>query len=301
MSYLTSESVPWHSVAILAIRPKTLPASLSPVILGTALVPAEQIQWLLALCAFGCALFLQIAVNLANDYFDARHGVDSQYRLGPVRVTQAGLASPAAVASGIALFVVLSIICGLILVVHTDLYLMLVGVFCVLAVLAYSGGPFPLASHGLGEAAVLVFFGWVAVIGSAYVHTQQVTWGLYIASNGLGVILAAIMLVNNIRDIPTDRKAGKRTLAVKLGEVNSKRLYAFLLGITVVCHLCTFLLIRQTVVAALVPIVIYVPFAVRAIIRLYDCKGRDLNKLLAETAMLSLIYSLPTSVLVYFS
>lgn len=292
---------PKYSVFLLAIRPKTLPASISPVILGTATVPFDQINWLLALCCLSCALFLQITVNLANDYFDAKSGVDTQRRLGPIRVTQSGLASPTAVAVGIAFFTALSIVPGVILATHSDITLLAVGLVCILAALGYSGGPYPLASNGLGEFAVLVFFGWVAVMGSAYVHTHQISLNLFLLANALGVILASIMLVNNIRDIPTDSKAGKHTLAVLLGEAASKQLYAFLLSTTLIFHLIVFLILKQNLLIALAPMVLFTPFAIRACRRLYRYNGSKLNELLAETSVLGLIYSIPTSVLLALS
>ena len=281
----------------LAIRPKTLPASLSPVILGTSFVPAEQLNWLLVFCALGCALFLQITVNLANDFFDAKNGVDTNARLGPIRVTQAGLASPSMVAAGIGFFVVLSIICGLILVAHSDLLLLGVGGLCILAALGYSGGPAPLASMGLGEIAVLIFFGWIAVLGSFYVHTQTLDLQLFLLSNSLGLILAAVMLVNNIRDIPTDAQAGKRTLAVRLNDRNSRFLYLGLLTLAYILHICAFTTLntKTNLISALIPLAVLSPFALKAANNILRFRGKELNSLLADTALLGLIYSLTTS------
>lgn len=285
-------------VALLAIRPKTLPASLSPVVLGTALVPADQINWLLAICALGCALFLQILVNLANDYFDARTGVDTAERLGPVRVTQSQLASPRAVAVGMVVSALLAIGCGLVIVAHSDLLLLGVGLLCVLAALGYSGGPFPLASHGLGELAVLIFFGWVAVCGSFYIHTQSVPVFVFGFANALGVILSAIMLINNIRDIPTDEVAGKRTLAVRLGPVNSRRFFALLMLAVAVFHCLSSALSHNshTLMLIVLPLAASSPLAGLLIRQLLVTEGRALNNLLARTAMLGLVYSLATSV-----
>lgn len=292
----TNYRVSCSAVFLLAIRPKTLPASLSPVILGSAMVPAQSLQWLLVLCALGCALFLQIAVNLANDFFDARHGIDTDKRLGPKRVTQSGLMSPKVVISGIVIFVLLAVICGLILALNSSWVLLGVGALCIVATLAYSGGPYPLASHGLGEFTVLVFFGWVAVAGSYYVHTLQVNWQVFLVATSLGLILSAVMLVNNLRDIATDKAAGKNTLAVNIGERNSRALYTALILVAALFHVIAFSLPGGDHGFSLVwlPIILCSPYAVYCRHRLKYCTGAQLNSLLALTALLGLCYAMVT-------
>lgn len=295
---LSSSPSPF-SVFMLAIRPRTLPASLSPVILGTALVEPADFNWLVGLCALGVALFLQIAVNLANDYFDAKSGVDGEDRLGPVRVTQANFASPGSVARGVVLFVCLAVACGIVLVLHTGWPLLVAGGFCVLATLAYSGGPFPLASHALGELTVLVFFGWVAVMGSYYVHTQQLSLLSFWLATSLGFLLAAIMLVNNLRDIKSDRAAGKITLAVLLGDSGSRLLYLTLVLLAALAHMVAFGFASPSlsVLQMFVPLLVCMPHAIACCRDARRLQGKNLNRLLATTAMLGLIYACATALL----
>ncbi|WP_018276219.1 1,4-dihydroxy-2-naphthoate octaprenyltransferase [Teredinibacter turnerae] len=287
------------TVFLLAIRPRTLPASLSPVVLGTALVPASQFNWAIALCALGVALFLQIAVNLANDYFDAKSGIDTTARLGPIRVTQSNLAPAQIVALGVALFLCLATFCGLALVIHTGWPLLVVGLICILATLAYSGGPYPLASHALGEITVLIFFGWVAVLGSYYVHTQSLSPQVFWLSNALGLVLAAIMLVNNLRDIKTDRIARKYTLAVLLGDSCSRLLYTTLVIAAAFAHIVGFSFAAEDphLSEMFLPLLVCLPsgyFCCRDARRL---QGRELNRLLGSTALLGLLYAGTTALL----
>jgi len=279
----------------LAIRPKTLPASMSPVILGTLMVPLEHIKPLLALLAFACALLLQITVNLCNDFFDAKSGIDTQHRLGPTRVTQAGLMSSRAMKTAIALCAAAALCCGLMLALLSDYRLIYVGVFCLAAAFAYSGGPAPLASHAMGEVAVLIFFGWVAVIGSYYVHTTTINSQIFLLANALGFILAAIMLVNNIRDIDTDKAAGKNTLAVCLGETRSQFLFTALIYACGVLHVLAFSLAgAQHWGLALIPLLAYLPLATSVVKQLYAAQAHAYNVVLARTSSLGLWYSLLT-------
>ena len=215
---------------ILAVRPKTLPAAAGPVLVGTALAASDQSLAILpALCALCIAFLLQIGVNLANDYFDSIKGIDTQERLGPTRVTQSGLISPDRVKSVMWGTLGLAVVLGLYLVIHGGWPVLIVGVACILAALGYSGGPYPLASHGLGELFVFIFFGLVAVCGTYYVQTQQLSWQVFAMSIMVGLPITAIIVVNNLRDVHTDHKAGKYTLAVFLGERGSKLEYTLLL------------------------------------------------------------------------
>ncbi len=299
---MNGESHSRFSLFLLAIRPKTLPASLSPVLLGTAAVPLQNINWLLAFCALACALFLQVAVNLANDFFDARSGVDTSERLGPVRVTQSGLIPESQVILALSLSLVAAVICGLVLVAASDLKLLAVGVLAIIATFAYSGGPYPLASHGLGELTVLVFFGWVAVMGSYYIHTHTLSWQVFALANSLGMILSAIMLVNNIRDISSDSPAGKKTLAVYLGAAKSRQLFFGLMAMVPVFHFIAFALAPQIeLLSLLVPIAVTLPFALGLCRQLWHAEGRILNSLLAKTAQLSLIYGGATSTCLFLA
>ncbi len=273
----------------LASRPKTLPASISPILLGSALAwQKDEFQWLVFALALVCALALQIAVNLANDFFDAKSGVDGEQRLGPMRATQSGMISAIKMQVGLILVTLSAVLAGLGLVMLSDLWILFFGLLSVVAVFAYSAGPFALASHALGEVTVLVFFGWLAVGGTFYVHTQQINWVVLAYGTTAGLLSAAIMLVNNLRDIPTDGPAGKMTLAVLLGEVRSRQCYIGLLIATLVTHLVVSIPI--SIFTAVLPIVILSPIAYRLSVLVLQLKGAELNKLLANTAKLLLAY-----------
>jgi 1,4-dihydroxy-2-naphthoate octaprenyltransferase len=210
---------------LLAIRPKTLPASLAPVVLAWALAStAGPVRADLAAACLAVALLLQIAANLANDYFDARTGVDGDDRLGPVRVTQSGLMRPAAVLAALVVCVALAMGAGLYAASQVGWWLVGLGAACVAAALAYTAGPLPLARLGLGEAAALAFFGPVACTISFTVMHGTATPAAWAAGLVPGLHAAAIMAVNNLRDIASDTRAGKRTLAVRLGERRARLL-----------------------------------------------------------------------------
>ena len=212
-------------------RPKTLGASLAPVVVGTALAAhyGDVVAWR-AVAAGVVALALQVGVNYANDYSDGMRGVDTAARKGPVRLTASGLAAPVAVKRAALLAFALAALAGIALAVAVDLRLLAVGAAAVAAAALYSGGPRPYASAGLGEVAVLVFFGLVATCGSAYVHLERVPWPALAASLAAGLPACAILLVNNLRDIETDRAAGKRTLAVRVGAARTRQLFFAAIG-----------------------------------------------------------------------
>ncbi len=283
----------------MAIRPKTLPAAVGPVAVGTAVAVADG-RFLL-LPALGCflgAMLLQIGVNLANDYFDFKNNIDSDERQGPVRVTQSGLIAPEDVKRGMIVSLVLAAIVFVYLGFVGGVPIILVGIASVLAALAYSGGPFPLASNGLGEIFVFIFFGLVAVGGTYYIQAQQLTAEALLAAVPPGLLITAIMVVNNLRDIDTDAKAGKRTLAVMLGRYRTIMEYKFLILLSYVIPVCM-------LVADMAGGFILLPFTTlpmaRTLMLKVECDlGYNLNELLASTARLSLMYSLMFSVgLVY--
>jgi 1,4-dihydroxy-2-naphthoate octaprenyltransferase len=207
-------------------RPRTLSASVAPVVVGTAVAAryGTVVPWRVAAAAV-VAVALQVGVNYANDYSDGVRGVDTARRTGPVRLTAAGLARPVAVKRAALLAFAVAGVAGVALAVAVDLRLLLVGAAAVLAAALYSGGPRPYASAGLGEVSVLVFFGFVATCGSAYVHLERVPWPAVPASVAVGLPACAILLANNLRDVETDRAAGKRTLAVRVGAARTRALY----------------------------------------------------------------------------
>lgn len=214
------------NVWVEAARPRTLPASVAPVLVGTA--AADSFTLWRAGAALVVSIALQIAVNLANDLFDAQRGVDTVERLGPRRAVASGSVTPAAMKKAIVFALVVAGVAGFALAAVAGWELLLVGLAAIAAALAYSGGPRPYGSAALGEVMVFIFFGLVATIGSAYVQDETLRVVPALASIPIGSFAAAILVVNNLRDIPTDSAAGKRTLAVAMGPDRTVILYRVL-------------------------------------------------------------------------
>ena len=214
-------------------RPRTLPAAVAPVLAGTgvaAYVDTAQLAdlpWWRALLALVVSLALQVGVNYANDYSDGIRGTDAD-RVGPMRLVGSGTASPQAVKLAAFLAFGVAAMAGLVLAATTAWWLVAVGAVCVLAAWFYTGGGKPYGYLGLGEVMVFVFFGLVAVVGTTYVQTGTWEWPALYAGVGIGALACAILVANNLRDIPTDTDAGKRTLAVRLGDRRTRGLYALL-------------------------------------------------------------------------
>ena len=220
---------------LVAARPRTLPAAVAPVLVGTALAGTEDAFRPLAFaCALLGSVFIQIGTNLSNDYSDARRGADTEDRLGPVRVTAGGLMPPGHVLLGTYVAFGIAVAAGAYLTAVAGPELLLVGALSILAGVLYTGGPRPYGYEGLGEVFVFLFFGVVAVTGSYFVQTEHLRWEAFALSVPVGLLAAAILLVNNIRDVETDRRAGKRTLAVKLGRPAARRLYVAALALAFV-------------------------------------------------------------------
>jgi 1,4-dihydroxy-2-naphthoate octaprenyltransferase len=214
----------------MAARPRTLPAAIAPVLVGTA--AAVEASDELRIGAFVAALvgsvFIQIGTNLANDYSDAKRGADSVDRLGPVRVAASGLVAPRRVLVATWVAFAVAVAAGIYLAAVAGPLILVVGVVSILAGVLYTGGPRPYGYAGLGEAFVFLFFGLVAVNGSFYVQVERLEWLPFALSIPIGFLSTAILVVNNVRDIDTDRRAGKRTLAVRLGRDRARDLYAAL-------------------------------------------------------------------------
>jgi 1,4-dihydroxy-2-naphthoate octaprenyltransferase len=212
----------------MAARVRTLPAAVAPVLVGTALAIAETDD--LRVGAFVAALlgaiFIQVGTNLSNDYSDARRGADTEDRLGPVRVTAGGLVPPRQVLIATYVSFGLAVLCGVYLVAVAGWVILLIGAASILAGVLYTGGPRPYGYEGLGELFVFLFFGVVAVTGSHYAQTEDLTWEAFALAVPVGFLASAILVVNNVRDLETDRRAGKRTLAVRLGRDRARGLYA---------------------------------------------------------------------------
>ncbi len=217
-------------------RPRTLPAAVSPVVAGTGVAAyAEGAVWWKALLALVVSLALQVAVNYANDYSDGIRGTDAD-RVGPMRLVGSGAAAPGSVKRAAFLAFGVAGVAGLALAASTAWWLVAVGAVSVLAAWFYTGGSRPYGYLGLGEVMVFVFFGLVAVVGTTYVQTETFEAPALYAAVGIGALACAILVVNNLRDIPTDTRAGKRTLAVVLGADGTRTLYLFLvLAAAVAC------------------------------------------------------------------
>jgi 1,4-dihydroxy-2-naphthoate octaprenyltransferase len=216
---------------LMAARPRTLPAAVAPVLVGTA----AAVQWVGHLPRWGAfiaalvgSIFIQIGTNLANDYSDAKRGADTADRLGPVRVTSAGLVTPQRVLNATWIAFAIAIACGIYLATVAGLVILLIGAVSIAAGVLYTGGPRPYGYAGLGEVFVFLFFGLVAVNGSYYVQVEQLDALPLGLSISIGFLATAILVVNNVRDLETDRRAGKMTLAVRMGRHNAVVLYRLL-------------------------------------------------------------------------
>ena len=277
---------------MLAARPRTLPAAIAPVVLGSAVAVADHsFVWFPAFAALMVALLLQIGVNLANDYFDYLKGIDTQDRLGPPRVTQSGLIPAKQVKAGMVLTLILSFIPGIYLLIIGGLPVLIIGLACICAALAYSGGPFPLASRGLGDLFVFIFFGLVAVCGTYYVQALRLTPLVWLMGVIEGLLITAILVVNNLRDIQSDRQTGKRTLAVIIGKRASRLEYVLLLAGAYAIPIILWLSGRMSA-WVLLPI-FSLPLALSLMRFIWKSAGGSiLNQALANTAKLVLVYSL---------
>ena len=208
---------------VMATRPMTLPAAVAPVVVGTAMAAFRGVMEVLpAVAALVGALLIQIATNLANDYFDHRKGSDADDRVGPTRVVQAGILAPGAVMRATGFVLAAATLVGVYLVWVGGIPILVIGTLSLICAVAYTGGPFPLAYHGLGDLFVLVFFGLIAVVGTYWVQVREFELDLLLAGTGVGTLVTSILVVNNLRDISGDERAGKRTLAVRLGASGTK-------------------------------------------------------------------------------
>jgi 1,4-dihydroxy-2-naphthoate octaprenyltransferase len=269
-------------------RPRTLPAAISPVAAGTgAAVALGGFSWWRALLALVVAMALQVAVNYANDYSDGIRGTDAD-RVGPLRLTGSGVASPGAVKRAAFVSFAVGAVAGLVLVVAVQAWwLLAVGALCIVAAWYYTGGSRPYGYRGLGEISVFVFFGLVAVLGTTYVQAGRVSWDAVAAAVGVGAYACAILVANNLRDIPTDVEAGKRTLAVVLGDGRTRALWFGLVGGAQVLGLLV-ALDRPWALLSLAGL----PLAVRAGARLgRGARGRDLVPVLRDTGLAELAYA----------
>ena len=280
----------------LAIRPKTLLASISPVILGLTIAYIEQssLNLLVATLTFLAALFMQISSNIANDYLDSLRGVDVDNRLGPLRVTQAGLIPARSMKRALIITMSLSFITGIYLMFIGGPIIMAVGLLSLFFAYGYTGGPFPLSYNGLGEIAALLFFGIIAVTGTTFLQTHHFSKLAFIMSFGPGFISATILAINNLRDIESDRETKKRTIAVRFGEDFQRRLCLIL----IICSSLLILLVSLLFHYVWLFPVIFLPLGfMREWLHLATRPiDKKMNNVLAKTAKYLLIYCLFASI-----
>ncbi len=275
---------------IAGARPRTLPAAAAPVLVGTgAAAHAADLggrEAGLAVLAFGVAAALQVGVNYANDYSDGIRGTDVD-RVGPMRLTASGAAPARRVKTAAFVSFGVAAVLGLVVVlVSGHLWLLAVGAASILAAWFYTGGRRPYGYRGLGEVGVFVFFGLVAVLGTTYVLVDRVTWPALAGAAGVGLLACALLMVNNLRDVPTDAVVGKRTLAVRLGEHRARRLYAWMLAVPILLAVaCAVVAPWSLLVLALVAPAVLLALTVRM-----GARGIALVPVLAGTGLLELGY-----------
>ena len=280
---------------VMAARPRTLPAAVAPVLVGTALAGGEGAFRPLAFAAaLVGSIFIQIGTNLSNDYSDARRGADTEERLGPVRVTAGGLVPPRRVLVATWLAFGIAVAAGAYLISLVGWELLAVGAASILAGVLYTGGPRPYGYEGLGELFVFLFFGVVAVTGSYYVQTEELTWVAFALSVPVGLLAAAILVVNNIRDVETDRRAGKRTLAVRLGRERARRLFAVMVILPFALVVAIAAADGRPELLLALPAAVLVPPLVRTVSSRTD--GPSLNRALARCGALLALFSALLSV-----
>jgi len=277
---------------LMAARPRTLPAAVAPVLVGTALAATQgTFKPLTFVAAMLGALFIQVGTNLSNDYSDARRGADTEDRLGPVRVTAGGLVPPRQVLCATYVAFGAAVLAGAYLIATAGWELLLVGAASILAGVLYTGGPRPYGYEGLGEVFVFLFFGVVAVAGSYFAQTEALTWEALVLAVPVGLLAAAILVVNNVRDLETDRRAGKRTLAVRLGRSRARGLYGGMVYVAFLTAPLAWALGGEELSAWLLLPLLALPAAV-PIVRLVRNRtdGPALNGALARTGMLQLAF-----------
>lgn len=277
---------------IEAARPKTLWASIAPVIIGTAMAFSDgQLDFIVGVLTMISAVMIQVGTNFANDYYDFFKGADTAERIGPTRATGSGRVKPETMKKAFILAFSISVISGLYLIHRGGWPILIIGTASILFGILYTGGPFPLGYKGLAEIFVLIFFGPVAVGGAYYLQTLEINMVVVLAGLSPGLISTALLTVNNLRDIHTDEKAGKRTLAVRFGPIFAR--IEYFLSILVACSMPLILLIvdpgHPYSLAAILVIILAGP-PLKSV--LFDEISSELNRALASTGKILLFYSL---------
>jgi 1,4-dihydroxy-2-naphthoate polyprenyltransferase len=288
---------------VMASRPRTLPAGLAPVFVGTAAAvhalqeygAIDAFRWGTFMAALIGAIFIQIGTNLANDYSDAKRGTDTEDRLGPVRVTASGLAAPRRVLYATWAAFGVAALAGLYLGIEVGPEIVAVGIVSIAAGVLYTGGPKPYGYEGLGEVFVFVFFGLVAVNGSYYVQLEELDLAPFLLSIPVGLLSAAILVVNNVRDIDTDRRAGKRTLAVRLGRERTRTLYAGMIALSFLLQ--PLVLLAGSRWAPALAAFVAAPMAIKPLRSVRTrTDGPALNAALAQTGALLAVFAIAAAI-----
>ena len=270
---------------IVGARVKTLPAAVAPVLIGTSY--AEKINWGNAFLALVVSLFLQIAVNFANDYSDGVRGTDT-HRIGPVRLVASGLASADSVKVASFISFLIAAIAGIVLAVNISPWLLIVGAVSIWAAWGYTGGKKPYGYFGFGELSVFIFFGLVATVGSYYIQTEQFKWQIFLLAMPVGTLSCAILVINNLRDLPQDMLVGKRTMAVRIGEKNTRVFFMFLL---VIAQLTALAATGISALALLTLVCAPITYRVGTQV-LNGAVGAELIEVLSRTAKLQLLMAI---------
>jgi 1,4-dihydroxy-2-naphthoate octaprenyltransferase len=267
---------------IVGARVKTLPAAVAPVLIGTSY--AEKINWSNAFLALVVSLFLQIAVNFANDYSDGVRGTDT-HRIGPVRLVASGLASASSVKAAALISFLIAAIAGFVLALTISPWLFLVGAASIWAAWGYTGGKKPYGYFGFGELSVFIFFGLVATVGSYYIQTEQFNWQIFLLALPVGTLSCAILAINNLRDLPQDKLVGKRTMAVRIGEKNTRVFFMLLLVNAQVTALAAASISSLALIT-----LICAPITYRVVRQVLNgAAGAELIEVLSKTAKLQLL------------
>jgi 1,4-dihydroxy-2-naphthoate octaprenyltransferase len=267
---------------IVGARVKTLPAAVAPVLIGTSY--AQKINWGNAFLALVVSLFLQIAVNFANDYSDGVRGTDT-HRIGPVRLVASGLASASSVKVAALISFLIAAIAGFVLALNISPWLFLVGAASIWAAWGYTGGKKPYGYFGFGELSVFIFFGLVATVGSYYIQTEQFNWQIFLLAIPVGTLSCAILAVNNLRDLPQDDLVGKRTMAVRIGEKNTRVFFMLLLVTAQVTALAAISISSLALITLICSPITY--SVVRQVLN--GAVGAELIEVLSKTAKLQLV------------
>ncbi len=276
---------------VLASRPKTLPAAISPIIIGSSIAYYDgKFSFVAALIALICSLLIQIGTNFVNDLYDHLKGSDSEERVGPTRTLATGLVSIHEMKLAIYITFGVTFLLGLYLVYLAGWPILLVGILSIASGYAYTAGPYPLAYNGLGDIFVFVFFGFVATVGTYYVQALQLTELIFISSIPAGLLITNILVVNNYRDIDEDRRSNKHTLAVKFGDRFSRIQYLLQLLIAYLIPVVIFISYEIDIVI-LLPL-LTIPMGIKLFQMLFILHGQELNRTLELTAKLSVIFSI---------